>query len=136
MVGNLSRLDRRARIGIGVVIALIVVSAIVVPRFLKPKQAFSLVDETALLVLKGTVQVQHSGSEKLDTVTGEAPLKVGDRILTADDGYAVVTYFDGSTTTIDPGSDITLNKLDKLPAAKPKSHCSKTRAARGTESRS
>src|SRR5579862_4840467 len=106
----------RFRIGIavGLVATLLVGSLLTIPRLLHPPSAFSLVEETTLLVLKGTVEVQRPG-ESFNAVTSDTPVRTGDSIRTGPDGYAVVTYFDGSTTTIDPNSNILLRRLDKLP---------------------
>src|SRR5439155_20231189 len=75
--------------------------------------AFALVDESTLSVLRGDVQLRRAGGD-LQTVTGDVPVRVGDRIKTGKDSNAVVTYFDGSTTTLDPETDIIIRRLDKL----------------------
>src|SRR5206468_545169 len=70
--------------------------------------------QSTLLVMKGLVQLQESGVGNFVTVTADRPVKVGDHIKTGPDGFAVVTYFDGSTTSLNPSAEITLNKMDKL----------------------
>src|SRR5438309_18152 len=106
----------RIRIGIalGLVIVLVGGSLLTIPRLLHPPTAFSLVEQSTLLVLKGTVELQRPG-QSFTKIATDSPVRVGDRIRTVPDGFAVVTYFDGSTTTIDPGSEILLRQMDKLP---------------------
>ncbi|HSP56236.1 MAG TPA: FecR domain-containing protein, partial [Dehalococcoidia bacterium] len=66
---------------------------------------------TILSVISGDVQVQNSGEAAPHQAVDGQEMLQGDRIITARDGRAVVTFFDGSTQTIEPGSDITLEKL-------------------------
>lgn len=82
-------------------------------RVLSPPPAFALIDDTTLAVLSGTVEVQRVGGS-LETITGNATLRVGDRIRTGANAYATVTYFEGSQTTLDPETDVTIKRLDKL----------------------
>src|SRR5713226_5631564 len=98
------RMTPRLRIGIavGLVVVLLGGSLLTIPRLLRPPTAFSLIEQSTLLVLKGTVELQRPG-QSFTTVASDMQVRVGDRIRTGPDGYAVVTYFDGSTTTIDPG---------------------------------
>ena len=113
---RITRLSRRVQVGIGlaVVAALVLGSLVAVPFFRKPPTAYSLVDETTLLVLQGDVQVQRAGQD-YQKVTDDTIVRVGEKVRTGPESFAVVTYFDGSTTSLDPDTEITLNKLDKLP---------------------
>src|SRR5438309_9562021 len=93
-----------------------------VSNFLEPSPVFSqgnpstysLVSDATMLILSGRVELQ-SGANPFTIVTDNTPVVVGDRVRTGPDGFAVVTYFEGSTTTIEPNSEVQLNRLDKLP---------------------
>ncbi len=104
----------RVIVGAVVLIALVGGALFVNLPLLRVRGAYGLVDETTLTVHQPEVQVQRPG-EAFITVTGDVPVRLGDRIRTGPEGYATVTYFDGSTTTLDPGTDIILRRLDKLP---------------------
>ncbi|MEA2642293.1 MAG: hypothetical protein QOF51_3687, partial [Chloroflexota bacterium] len=80
----------------------------------QPASGFALVDESTLVVLRGRVELQAAGQAAFTVVTRDTPVHVGDRILTGPDGLAVVTYFDGSTSELEPDAVILLNRLDKL----------------------
>ncbi len=67
---------------------------------------------TVLSVISGDVRVQRAGdSEATPAADGES-LKPGDRIITGSDGRAVITFFEGSTQTLEPGTDLTIKRLD------------------------
>lgn len=105
---------RRIVVSAGLIVALLLASAVVIPLF-RPARAFSLVDQTTLIVLKGRVEVASAGATAFTTAATNTGLRVGDRVRTGPDGYGVVTYFDGSTTTLDPDTEVVIRRLDKLP---------------------
>jgi hypothetical protein len=73
---------------------------------------------TVLSVVSPSVQVEKSGAAGLrEAVDGEA-LEKGDRVVTDADGRAVITFFEGSTQTLEPGTDITLGDLAGAPDGK------------------
>src|SRR5437867_9066988 len=108
-------MSSRLRILVGVALLLVLAGGGVIFGLgkLRSPTAYALVDESTLSVLRGEVQLQRAGASFV-TVTGDVAVRQGDRIRTGPDGYAVVTYFDGSTTTLDPDTDIILRRLDKL----------------------
>src|SRR5579871_3292556 len=71
--------------------------------------------ETTLVPLAGDVRVQHPGAE-FAAINAETVVRIGDRVRTGADGYAVLAYFDGSSTELDPNSSIELERLDNLGA--------------------
>lgn len=77
--------------------------------------AYALVDEPTLTVLRGRVEVQVPGAA-FSQVTGDTVVRVGTRIRTGPDSNALVTYFDGSTTEIEPNTEIELRRLERTPA--------------------
>jgi|GEM_PF-4188848 hypothetical protein len=85
---------------------------------LRPRQAYALVRDTTLTVLAGKVEVWTAGGTGYVTVpvgTLSTPLKVGDRVRSGPDGHAVLTYFEGSTTEIEPNTEITITQLQGSP---------------------
>jgi hypothetical protein len=40
-------------------------------------------------------------------------LREGDRVVTGQGGFALVTFLDGSTVTIEPNSDVTIRQADR-----------------------
>ena len=66
---------------------------------------------TVLTVLSGTVQVEEAGSGSLrDAVDGEV-LEEGDRVVTGEDARASITFFEGSTQVLEPGTDVTIEAV-------------------------
>ncbi|MEA2642421.1 MAG: hypothetical protein QOF51_3815, partial [Chloroflexota bacterium] len=106
------------RIRILLVVALVVALAgggvFAFSQLAHPTTGFALVDESTLVVLRGRVELQTAGRSDFAQVTNDTPLHVGDRVRTGPDGLAVITYFDGSTTELEPDSAIQLNRLDRL----------------------
>jgi hypothetical protein len=65
-----------------------------------------------LSILAGAVQVLPAGSQQPNTAGDGMSLGIGDRVLTGSDATALVTFLDGSTLTVQPGSDIVVKAAD------------------------
>ncbi|HEY7065759.1 MAG TPA: FecR family protein [Chloroflexota bacterium] len=78
-----------------------------------------LVADTTLLTLQGEVAVQSAGAAGAEPVTEMRPLRLGDHVRTGPSGYAAITYADGSSTSLGPGSELLLDALppDVVPGA-------------------
>lgn len=63
----------------------------------------------------GGVQVKRAGSLIWDVADRDLPLRVGDAIKTSSSGAAQIIYFDGSITTIKPGSLVEITALSADP---------------------
>jgi hypothetical protein len=83
-------------------------------RFLSPRPAYAQVEATTLVVLKGQVRIE-SASGATSVPTSPVGLRATDRVQTAADGYGSVTFFDGSTTGLEPTTLIELRTLDQAP---------------------
>jgi hypothetical protein len=62
-----------------------------------------------------TPPVQH-GPAGAPAPLAAAPgtnLHQGDRVITGQGGYALITFLDGSTVTVEPNSDVTVRQLDR-----------------------
>jgi hypothetical protein len=83
-------------------------------RSLRPvaASAYALVDESTLMVLKGQVQLVRAGSAATN-ILADSVVRVGDRLTVGPDSYAVITFFDGSTTELEPGTIIEVRHLDR-----------------------
>src|SRR5438105_3268026 len=64
--------------------------------------------ETTVTVLAGDVSVRHAGADFGPASDGDV-LKEGDTVRTGADGRAVLTYFEGSTVTIEPVTELTID---------------------------
>lgn len=95
------------------VIALVGAALFGATRLSKPAGAYRLVDETTLVVLRGQVQIQR-GQSPFESVTADTTVRQGDRIRTGPDAYATLTFFDGSSTTLDPNTEIVVRRLEDL----------------------
>src|SRR5438874_9451755 len=66
--------------------------------------------DTTVSVLSGDVSVRHAGAEFAAATDGDV-LHEGDTIRTGADGRAVLTYFEGSSVTIEPTSELTIDAV-------------------------
>lgn len=96
-------------IAVGAALALILVGAAL--RFAVFAPSSAQASGTVLSVISQEVLVHHAGaSAPVKAKDGEA-LSEGDRILTRESGRAVITFFEGSTQTVEPNTVITLKRL-------------------------
>ena len=115
--GSLSSRARVIAIGAVGLVVVAGLAAFILSRLFTPSStAYSLVDETTLVVLQGTVQVTRGGTTTRVDAGADSVVRPGDRIRTSADSYASVTFFDGSTTELEPGTDIILQRLERRPA--------------------
>lgn len=63
---------------------------------------------TTLTVIGGDVFVRHAAGDLVAAVDGET-LNTGDAIRTGADGRAILTYFEGSTVTVEPGTELRID---------------------------
>lgn len=70
------------------------------------------VSATATLsILKGSAERVTAGGERTPA-TDEMTVAVGDRVRTSRNGLAVITFLDGSTVTVQPGSEVVVRRVD------------------------
>ena len=67
---------------------------------------------------EGDVKIKRSRQFVWDDVSGNTALRVGDQIKTASHGSAQIIYFDGTITTINPGSLLEIRELFEDPTTK------------------
>lgn len=69
---------------------------------------------TTLTVIGGDVFVRHGLSDFAAAADGEI-LNAGDSVRTGADGRAVLTYFEGSTVTVEPGTELGIDTATTVP---------------------
>jgi hypothetical protein len=67
---------------------------------------------------EGDVKIKRARQFVWDNISGSTALRVGDQIKTASHGSAQVIYFDGTITTIKPGSLLEIRELYEDPTTK------------------
>ena len=65
-------------------------------------------DKFSLSILSGEVETLAANSTSWQTVNDSGDLSTGTKVRTTDGGHAVITFFDGSTATLDPGTEVTV----------------------------
>ena len=68
---------------------------------------------TTVTVLSGDIQVRHGASGFASATDGEV-LNAGDTIRTGEGARAVLTYFEGSTVSVEPNSELTIEVASSL----------------------
>ncbi len=63
---------------------------------------------TTVTIISGDIQVRHGTSGAFVTATDGEILVPGDTVRTADGARAVLTYFEGSTVSVEPNTELTI----------------------------
>lgn len=63
---------------------------------------------TIVTMISGDVQVRHGAAAAFVTATDGEVLVAGDTVRTADGARAVLTYFEGSTVSVEPNTELTI----------------------------
>ena len=99
-------MNRRLRLGVTATGVAFVIAIIVgATGALVPAGQAAASGASTLTILSGSVWVRHAGGEFAPATDG-AVLNAGDTILTGADARAVLTYFEGSTVEMEPGSEL------------------------------
>lgn len=97
-----------------VVVVMAALGAFAASGLLQPAAASRVVDATTLVLIRGEVQLQRQGAG-FAPVTTETTVHPGDRSRTGPDAFAAITYFDGSSTTLEANTEIVLRRIQELP---------------------
>ena len=84
-----------------------VVAVVLVPALLIAIQRPAAASSTVLTILAGTAEVARASADFAVAADGDLVAR-GDRVRTAARSHAVVTFFDGSTLTLEPSTTITV----------------------------
>jgi len=68
--------------------------------------------EFTLSILKGTAEVCNPGNSEWLSGTDGKELAVGTRVRAARDSIVLLTFFDGSTTRLEPGSEVLVSRSE------------------------
>ena len=99
----------RVRIAVGALTGTFVLAlALGVSGVFAPNRGQALGASTTVTVLGGAVSVRHANGVVADAVDGEV-LGPGDTIETGTEGRAVLTFFEGSTVEIEPGTSLAVS---------------------------
>lgn len=69
---------------------------------------------TTITIIGGEVAVRHGASDFVAAADGET-LNAGDAIRTGADGRAILTYFEGSTVTVEPNTQLAIDRAAVAP---------------------
>jgi hypothetical protein len=86
-------------------------TAIGTTGFIAQRGSVALGASTTLTVISGDVAVQAAAGEQFTPAADGATLKAGMTIRTSADAYAVLTYFEGSTVSLDPSTTLVIEAL-------------------------
>jgi hypothetical protein len=92
-------------------VALGLVLALVTTVSAQP-QAMRPATSATLTILSGPVEHARAAGGSLARATSGSDLAAGDRVVTALSGRALITFLDGTTVIVEPGSDITVQEAD------------------------
>jgi len=105
----------RLRIAVGGLTGAFLLAVVLgVSGVLAPARGQALGASSTVTVLGGAVSVHHRTGPVAQAVDGEV-IGPGDSIETGADGRAVLTYFEGSTVEIEPGSSLSVTALSTEP---------------------
>jgi len=76
--------------------------------FTPKSQRIALGASTTLSIISGEVQIRHGATGEFAVASDGAILGPGDTIRTGPDARAVLTYFEGSTVEVEPGSELAI----------------------------
>ena len=100
------------RIAVPVALCLVMVMAAFfgVSNIMSPSSA--LASGCTLSIISGTVEIQAPEVVGNQQGANGMTLDVGTRVMTAQDSQALLTFFDGSTLKLEPGTDIEIQQLE------------------------
>jgi hypothetical protein len=102
-------LTRGARLAVPASLTLLVAVVLVFTASNLRAVPAALASECTLSILGGNVEV--SGPSGAQTGADGMTLQAGTRISTSADAHAILTFFDGSTVTLEPGTEIEIQQV-------------------------
>ncbi len=77
-----------------------------------PERPSALASQCTFSVLSGRAQIQAPGSDQWQEATDGMVLAVGARVRTAPDSHAMLTFFEGSSLKLQPGTDVEIRQVE------------------------
>ncbi len=89
---------------------LVIAGLILIPSLTSSKTSYS--EDTTLSIISGEVLIMEAGENTWKEAKDRMDIAAKDSVKTNADSYALITFFDGSTTNIQPNSEITINEME------------------------
>ena len=77
-----------------------------------PSPPSALASQCTVSVLSGSPQIQIPGSDTWEEAVDGMVLDVGSSVRTPEDSYAMLTFFEGSSIKLEPGTDIQIQRVE------------------------
>src|SRR5438093_1394530 len=77
----------------------------------------ALAASTTVTVISGDVEVRHGATGSFVSATDGEVLVAGDAVRTGDGSRAILTYFEGSTVSVEPNTELAIENARPAPAA-------------------
>ncbi len=100
---------------IRVLIVALIAAVVLIPAALILTQQRASASNMVLSILDGTADVAHGAASFARAADGYA-IATGDRVRTAEQSHAVVTFLDGSTLEVEPATTITIVEATAAPS--------------------
>jgi len=101
---------RRLRLAVGVVaLSFVLAIALGAGGFLGGGRALGAA--TTVSIISGDIQIRHAAAGTFAAATDGEIVLAGDTIRTGPDSRAVLTYFEGSTVTVEPDSELVIESV-------------------------
>jgi hypothetical protein len=114
--GFLRALDKPRALAIPITLLLLIAvggSLFTIVSLAFPSQPTSLASQCTVSVLSGGVEVQIPGSDAWQEAFDGMILDAGSRVRTATGSHALLTFFEGSSIKLEPGTDVEIQQLEQ-----------------------
>lgn len=99
----------------GIVLLVLVVLIVGFLYFPRSGSVASAANAATVAVVRGDVDLMHAGGAFVPALDGQV-VSDGDIVRANTQGLAVLTFFEGSTLTVEPGSQVTVTNLSRVGA--------------------
>lgn len=100
---------------VGVTLSFVFATAIGTTGLIATHGTIALGASTTLTIISGEVSVLAPGASEFTSATDGSVLQAGMTIRTSTSSYAILTYFEGSTVSIDPETTLVIEALQAHP---------------------
>ena len=102
---------RAKRVAVPVTLALVLIVGVIVGVSRSSSPSYALTSKCTLSILSGSVDIGVPGISGTEPGTDGMTLIAGSRVKTSPDSSALLTFFDGSTLKLEPGTEIEIEQL-------------------------
>ncbi|MDD5093614.1 MAG: FecR domain-containing protein [Dehalococcoidia bacterium] len=100
-------------LAVSLAVILLLGGLILVPSVFSSQTSYS--DSTTLSILSGDVFVMKGSTGQWKEAHNGMKLSAADSVKTSVDSYAAITFFEGSTITLDPDTEVSIGQIERLP---------------------